>query len=218
MKHWLVIDLEATTDLGGWPTQEMEIIEIGAVIVDEQGCERTHFQSFVQPTRRPQLTLFCRELTHIRQAAVDAAHTLKQLQPTFDTWLQPHLQQLEGWLSWGDYDRQQFEAEWRQQQIDSYLANLPHFNLKKLFNRQFRAVAGRKQVGLNKALELAGMQFRGTQHRGIDDARNIARLLPATLPVLAAARLETLRNSQALPTDSLATQTPPDPGQVSSGT
>ncbi|HEY6610578.1 MAG TPA: exonuclease, partial [Pseudomonas sp.] len=30
MKHWLVIDLEATTDDGGWPIEEMEIIEIGA--------------------------------------------------------------------------------------------------------------------------------------------------------------------------------------------
>lgn len=190
MKHWLVIDLEATTDDGGWPTEEMEIIEIGAVIVDEQGREQDCFQSFVRPTRRPQLTAFCRALTHIRQADVDDAPTLKQLQPSFEPWLERHLASLQGWLSWGNYDRQQFEVEWRQQQIASCLARLPHFNLKKLFNRQFRDIAGRKQVGLNKALELAGLEFRGTQHRGIDDARNIARLLPLTLPTLAAARLE----------------------------
>ena len=30
MPHWLVIDLEATTDDGGWPLEEMEVIEIGA--------------------------------------------------------------------------------------------------------------------------------------------------------------------------------------------
>jgi inhibitor of KinA sporulation pathway (predicted exonuclease) len=34
MPHWLVIDLEATTDEGGWPVTEMEIIEIGASLVD----------------------------------------------------------------------------------------------------------------------------------------------------------------------------------------
>ena len=28
MPAWLVIDLEATTDEGGWPLEEMEIIEI----------------------------------------------------------------------------------------------------------------------------------------------------------------------------------------------
>ncbi len=190
MKHWLVIDLEATTDDGGWPTEEMEIIEIGAVVVDEQGREQDHFQSFVRPTRRPQLTAFCRQLTHIAQADVDQAPTLLQLQERFEPWLQAHLPGLQGWLSWGNYDRQQFEAEWRRQRIASALAALPHFNLKKLFNRQFKGTAGRKQVGLNRALEIAGLEFRGTQHRGIDDARNLARLLPLTLPTLAAARLE----------------------------
>lgn len=190
MKHWLVIDLEATTDDGGWPTEEMEIIEIGAVIVDELGREQDHFQSFVRPTRRPQLTPFCRQLTHIRQADVDDAPSLQQLQARFEPWLKRHTGNLQGWLSWGNYDRQQFEAEWRRQQITSILADLPHFNLKKLFNRQFKERSGRKQVGLNRALEIAGLEFRGTQHRGIDDARNIARLLPLTLPTLAAARQE----------------------------
>ena len=33
MPHWLVIDLEATTDDGGWPLEEMEVIEIGASVV-----------------------------------------------------------------------------------------------------------------------------------------------------------------------------------------
>ena len=193
MKHWLVIDLEATTDDGGWPIEDMEIIEIGAVVVDEQGREQDHFQSFVHPTHRPQLTAFCRQLTHIRQADVDDAPTLHQLQARFEPWLQQHLDDLQGWLSWGNYDRQQFEIEWRRQQIASCLAGLAHFNLKKLFNRQFKDSAGRKQVGLNRALEQAGLEFRGTQHRGIDDAHNIARLLPLTLPTLAAARLELQR-------------------------
>ncbi|MBV2131948.1 exonuclease [Pseudomonas sp. MAP12] len=196
MKHWLVIDLEATTDKNGWPVEEMEIIEIGASIVDEQGRELAHFQSFVQPTRRPQLTAFCRELTHIRQSDVDSAPTLKQLQTTFGPWLQQHRDNLQGWLSWGDYDRQQFEIEWRKQQIDSCLASLPHYNLKKLFHRQFKGVIGRKRVGLNRALEMTGLTFLGTQHRGLDDARNIARLLPATLPVLAATRLEAQQEQQ----------------------
>lgn len=167
----------------------MEIIEIGAVIVDEQGRELDHFQSFVQPIRRPQLTRFCRELTHIEQEAVDRAPTLSQLQANFEPWLQKHYDNLHGWLSWGDYDRKQFACEWQRQQIHSCLAELPHFNLKKLFNRQFKADIGRKQVGLRRALAFHGLEFRGTEHRGIDDARNIARLVAPSLPTLAAARL-----------------------------
>ena len=40
MPHWLIIDLEATTDEGGWPVTEMEVIEIGASPVNRQGRER----------------------------------------------------------------------------------------------------------------------------------------------------------------------------------
>ena len=68
MPHWLIIDLEATTDEGGWPVTEMEVIEIGASLVNRQGRELDHFQRFVRPLRRPLLTPFCRQLTHITQA------------------------------------------------------------------------------------------------------------------------------------------------------
>ncbi len=33
MRQWLIIDLEATTEEGGWPIEDMEIIEIGASLV-----------------------------------------------------------------------------------------------------------------------------------------------------------------------------------------
>ena len=65
MPHWLVIDLEATTDDGGWPLEEMEVIEIGASVVTRAGREVDHFQRFIRPQRRPLLTPFCRQLTRI---------------------------------------------------------------------------------------------------------------------------------------------------------
>ncbi len=87
MPHWLVIDLEATTDDGGWPLAEMEIIEIGATLVNREGRELDHFQRFVRPLRRPLLTLFCRELTHISQAQIDSAAPLGEVWPLFERWL-----------------------------------------------------------------------------------------------------------------------------------
>lgn len=53
MPHWLVIDLEATTEEGGWPLEEMEIIEIGATLVRADGHEVDHFQRFVRPPQAP---------------------------------------------------------------------------------------------------------------------------------------------------------------------
>ncbi|MDQ0122790.1 inhibitor of KinA sporulation pathway (predicted exonuclease) [Pseudomonas lini] len=180
MPHWLVIDLEATTDEGGWPVTEMEIIEIGATLVDRKGRELDSFQRFVRPLRRPLLTPFCRELTHITQADVDGAEPLGEVWPSFERWLGQHHARLEGWASWGDYDRKQLLQEWQRLQLDSALSRVQHMNLKQRFAKARRL---ERPLGLNGALQLAGMQFTGQQHRALEDARNTARLLPLVLPL-----------------------------------
>lgn len=179
MPHWLIIDLEATTEEGGWPLEDMEVIEIGASLVAADGHEIAHFQRFVRPLRRPCLTEFCTELTHIAQAQVDSASVLPQVWAQFEQWLVPHLPRLVGWGSWGDYDRRQLHQEWQRHDLDSTLYRLPHHNLKQLFaeKRQLK-----RPVGLNGALQLAGLQFQGQQHRALEDARNTARLLPLIFP------------------------------------
>lgn len=179
MGHWLVIDLEATTDDGGWPVTEMEVIEIGATLVNRQGREVDHFQRFVKPRRRPQLTTFCRELTHISQASVDTAAPFSEVWGQFERWLGHHQTHLIAWVSWGDYDRQQLLQEWQQHQLHSLLADLPHINLKQRFAKARHL---QRPLGLNGALQLAGLQFNGMQHRALEDARNTARLLPLSLP------------------------------------
>lgn len=180
MPHWLVIDLEATTDDGGWPVAEMEIIEIGATLVTSDGRELDSFQRFVRPLRRPLLTPFCCKLTHITQANIDAAQPLTEVWPLFERWLGQHQSRLDGWASWGDYDRKQLEQDWRRLQLQSALSQVPHINLKQRFAKARRL---ERPLGLNGALQLAGMQFIGQQHRALEDARNTARLLPLILPL-----------------------------------
>jgi inhibitor of KinA sporulation pathway (predicted exonuclease) len=179
MPHWLVIDLEATTEEGGWPVAEMEIIEIGACVVNADGREIDHFERFVRPARRPLLTPFCRQLTHIQQAQIDSASPLPTIWPQFERWLSHHRTRLVGWVSWGDYDRQQLELQWQQLELSSELSALAHINLKQRF-AQARQL--HKPCGLNTALQLAGMHFNGQQHRALSDARNTARLLPLVIP------------------------------------
>lgn len=179
MRHWLVIDLEATTDEGGWPLRDMEIIEIGASLATREGHEIAHFQRYVRPLRRPCLTAFCKHLTHIEQARIDSAATLAQLWPEFERWLQTQGTRLAGWASWGDYDRRQLEQEWQVQGLRSRLQQYPHVNLKQSFASRRQLL---RPVGLNMALTLAGMHFNGRQHRALEDARNTARLLPLALP------------------------------------
>jgi inhibitor of KinA sporulation pathway (predicted exonuclease) len=175
---YVVIDVEATCDDGGRvPRHEMEIIEIGAVLVSgETHAAVDEFQSFVRPVRHPALTPFCTGLTSITQADVDAAPTFPEVFHRLTEWIQthpaPHVL-----CSWGDYDRTQFERDCVFHGIPYALPHR-HVNLKRAFSER-RGIA--KKLGMAAALAQAGLPLTGTHHRGLDDARNIARLLPFAL-------------------------------------
>ncbi|WP_286976537.1 exonuclease domain-containing protein [Pseudomonas sp.] len=190
MGHWLVIDLEATTEEGGWPVEEMEIIEIGASLVRADGHEVDHFQRYVKPQRRPHLTQFCRELTHISQQAINSAAPLTSVWPQFERWLVSHQPHLQGWASWGAYDKRQLEQEWQRHELSSCLHDISHLNLKRRFSEERKL---QQPVGLHTALQLAGLQFNGQQQRALTDARNTARLLPLILPLESHAKRMTQR-------------------------
>ena len=173
-QYYLIIDLEATCcDQRSVPRDEMEIIEIGAVMVERTRLSVVHeFQTFIQPVRNPQLTSFCRELTSIRQVDVDQAPQFPEALRTLQAWLTPFEDYL--FCSWGDYDKSQFEQDCRYHRV-AYPFPAGHLNLKK----QFSLSQGyKKRFGMAGALQKAGIPLRGTHHRGIDDARNMAQLMP----------------------------------------
>lgn len=172
--HYLVVDLEATCNNdGSFPRHEMEIIEIGAVMVEAASLEPVaEFQTFVRPQRHPRLTDFCRELTSIAQSDVDAAPPFPEVLKKFVDWAAGFAEPL--FCSWGDYDRKQLQRDCAFHNV-AYPRELGHLNLK---NRFAERTGIRRRLGLAEALKRSGLQFSGTHHRGIDDARNIARLLP----------------------------------------
>ena len=172
--YYLVIDLEATCcDKKTIRRHEMEIIEIGAVMVESETLEIiSEFQTFIKPVRNPNLTYFCRELTHIKQKDVDNAPLFKEAIKNLQKWLYQYDNFIFG--SWGDYDRKQIEQDCNYHKI-AYPINASHINIKK----QFSDTQGlKKRLGMKQALEYVNLPLDGTHHRGIDDARNIAKLLP----------------------------------------
>lgn len=173
-RHYLVIDFEATCcDRGSVPREQMEIIEIGAVMVDAATLAPVdEFQSFIQPLRHAQLTPFCRSLTSIGQHDVDSAPTFVEAMPAFKTWLYRHAGFV--FCSWGDYDKRQLQRDCDFHGVPNPIG-APHANVKRLFAQRQQLA---KKPGLGEAVQMAGLVFTGTHHRGIDDARNIARLLP----------------------------------------
>ena len=69
------------------------------------------------------------------------------------------------------------DAEMTEHRV-SYPFSGGHLNLKVAFTEQQGL---KKKFGMAEALKLAGIDLVGVHHRGIDDARNIARLLPHSL-------------------------------------
>lgn len=175
--HYLVVDLEATcADDGAVPRGEMEIIEIGAVLVVQRGAQLEtvdEFATFVRPIRHPQLTAFCMKLTTITQSDVDAAPLFPKAVDRLKLWLYAEPREFV-FCSWGDYDDRQLRQDCAFHGIPFPIAG-QHLNVKKAFAS---AQGLAKRPGLGQAVEMAGLTFEGTAHRAIADARNIVRLLP----------------------------------------
>jgi 3'-5' exoribonuclease 1 len=172
---YLVIDLEATCDdAHRMPREETEIIEIGAVLLDDALRPIEEWQTFVRPVIHPALTRFCTKLTSIVQAQVDGAPLFAEAIAALAAFLG---ERTPLFCSWGDYDRAQLARESARNRVALPLGS-EHLNVKQAF---LERVGDGKPRGVGQALKYAGLRFEGTVHRGIDDARNIARLLPYAL-------------------------------------
>ena len=168
--NFIIVDLEATCWEGRREGQN-EIIEIGAVRVDEHGKLVGEFQCFVKPLKQPQLSDFCKKLTSIRQEDVDNADLFNIAVEAFKNWI--NVSQSDYLLcSWGFYDRKQFESDCALWGLDTEWLN-KHTSLKHQYGKIKQL---RRNIGMKQALALEGIPLSGTHHRGIDDARNIAQI------------------------------------------
>jgi inhibitor of KinA sporulation pathway (predicted exonuclease) len=176
--YYCVVDLEATCDdRGAVPRGETEIIEIGAVLVDGPTLRTiAEFQTFVRPVRHPLLTPFCTALTTIGQDDDVPAPEFPAAAARLAAFGAGAL-----FCSWGDYDKNQLARDAAHHGIAPPLGP-DHLNVKTAF----ATALGIRKLGNREALERVGIVATGTHHRGLDDARNIARLLPWALGKVAA--------------------------------
>ena len=168
--NYIILDLEATCWKDRNINKQHEIIEIGAVKVDRNGNIESEFAEFVKPKLHPILSDFCKELTTITQAEIDAAETYDKVISKFIDWI--GIDQPYALGSWGFYDKTQFEKDCDLYQLDkSWLKN--HISVK----HQYAQIKNlKKPVGMDRALKIEDLTLEGTHHRGIDDARNIAKI------------------------------------------
>ncbi|MNT42569.1 sporulation inhibitor KapD [compost metagenome] len=171
----------------------MEVIEIGAVWATSDGVSDSRFQSFVRPKRNPELTPFCKNLTGISQEEVDGAPSYPAAAIALRRFVEAEAAEGDVWVSWGAYDRRQLERDSARHGVENPLA-MPHQNVKRLFAKAQKIG---KEVGMAKACDLAGLELLGTHHRALDDALNIARLLPWAFGLRDLPRRDASRSSRS---------------------
>ncbi|KAH9944065.1 exonuclease RNase T and DNA polymerase III [Epithele typhae] len=202
LRFLLVLDFEATCDdtTTVIPRGQSEIIELPTLLYDlEQDKVTATFHEYVRPVHHPTLTPFCTNLTGIEQTTVDSSETFPPVWKRFLEFLREHgvLEHPEAatFLTCGDWDLktmlpQQLRSsdlpmDWPEPGkvgaavVTGAASGLPPpfdrwINIKK----EYRELYGlRSAQGMDKMLRHAGMKLEGRHHSGIDDCKNILRLV-----------------------------------------
>jgi inhibitor of KinA sporulation pathway (predicted exonuclease) len=177
--RFVVIDFEATCDEPYNPDPQ-EIIEFPAVVVDPGGVfDAAEFHSFVRPVVHPQLTQFCVELTGTPQEVIDAAPTFTEVLTHFEAWWEQYVDDALC-VTCGDWDLGSLlKRQCAQHGLPVPLWGRQWANLKWVYARTVSGTTD--HVRLPEMAAQLDVRMTGRLHSGIDDARNIARVLRALL-------------------------------------
>ncbi|XP_071826992.1 3'-5' exoribonuclease 1-like [Apostichopus japonicus] len=172
-----VIDFEATCERQNPADYLHEIIEFPIVLVNTKTrlVEDT-LMLFCKPLLNPKLSEFCTSLTNITQVQVDYADTFPVVLETVNRWMK-HKELGSKYkfaiVTDGPWDMNLFlrvQCKLSKLKFPSYAKNW--INLSKTFSSFYKT----SRVKLELMLRNLGMEFEGQPHRGIDDAKNIARI------------------------------------------
>lgn len=174
--NYVILDLEMCMVKGSnirkMHGEKNEIIQIGAVMLDEKQQMVDEFSSYVKP-EYGKIDSFIEKLTGIGQECVEEAPNLRAVLMHFATWIADREVTV---LSWSDSDYYQLQNEMRVKKIK-------HHKIQDLldgwvdFQHSFDQMLGlKKQYALEDALNISRIQLTGRAHDGLCDAYNTAKL------------------------------------------
>lgn len=174
----LVVDLEATCENPQPRGFVQEVVEVGVVLFNTTTLEIEEEASIMVIPTTGHISAFCTQLTTItpemvtkEAGAVSFPEAMRQLR--MGKWDSSRC----AWASWGDFDRTLIEKQCAREGMVSPFGP-SHLNLKGLARLM---LPGTHAPGAKEASEIFGIPWQGTHHRGLDDARMIARCFGAML-------------------------------------
>lgn len=150
-----------------------EIIEIGAVKLNEQNKEIDSFCEFVRPKYVTKIYAKFRKLTGITTEDIQEASEIEDVLRRFIAWCGEDYEI----YSWSDSDIWQFLNETRLKGLDQMEGLSYMYNHWRDFQQEFCELLHlQKVMNLGRAVSLAGLDFSGREHDGLADARTTSLL------------------------------------------
>ena len=152
-----------------------EIIEVGAVVLDDKNKEIASFKRYVRPKYSDYIDEHIKDLTGITIKRLKKAPLFESVQKEFMQWCH-HYRDFTIY-AWSNNDKHQFIKEMELKQIaqgedEEYM--LSHW---VDFQKEYGTLVGAAySLSLEKALYMAGELFDGKAHDALYDARNTAFL------------------------------------------
>ncbi len=153
-----------------------EIIEIGAVLLDESFKEQDSFQMYVKPCFSSEIRKYIVQLTGITDCMIGNAPGFTKAMKLFFEWCLSCGDDVQV-IQWSESDYEQIAGEMLQKQYPLSEKERSLMTGWHDFQKEYGDVIGtEKQTSLNYAVMLAGEEFEGKRHDALHDARNTARI------------------------------------------
>lgn len=178
---YIIVDLEMNEIQKKYSEQRkqcrFEIMEIGAIMLDENFKEIDSFKTFVKPEFNYEIKEPYTNLTGITTEMVVDAPVFSQALRSFSDWCYKKDKNITVY-AWSNCDLTQIKKE---AEIKQYEYNANEEKMIKNW-KDFQKVYTEKigfdhAISLEKALTYAGLDFKGKQHDALFDARNTAELV-----------------------------------------
>lgn len=180
MKH-IVVDLEMNTLAKDFRKEKaicrMEVIEIGAVVLDEDYTEIGSFKTLVKPQYNNVINKTCAKLTGITTEMVANAPVFEDALSMFFSWCHSMNDDLQ-FYQWSENDFDQIMNEIILKEIHLKPENHDLLSGWSDFQKEYGEKLNlTRSVSLKNAVMYAGLDFEGQEHDALWDARNTAALL-----------------------------------------
>ncbi|WP_196592727.1 3'-5' exonuclease [Pectinatus sottacetonis] len=178
---YIIIDLEMNPIINKFKEERCicknEIVEIGAVIVDDSYKKTAQYRQYVKPQYNP-IGKRYEKLTGVTNELVEDAPYFAIAMQEFGQWLKVYCNKDEALsvYAWSENDRRQIEQEvtLKKMKLENYPVLIcPWYDLQK----EYCSMLGlNRMITLRAAVGAMGENFVGRMHDALWDAENTARI------------------------------------------